>query len=167
MRFQIPAEDHWFIESLAIQFQKLIVRPELESNLKTGLLRFLFALQRLPRLADETNISLSICDAERDQIYDAGHYGLAICSDSFDFKHFTAENHTDFRVNYFQGSHHCIDGFAMLEGEAKRVAQLEHVEALELLCTKGQVLLEDYSMGVEIDVPPLQMLKARTRNVGS
>lgn len=160
MTFQIPSEDYWFIERLAIQVRQLIVSPRVDKSLHPSLLRILFALQRLPNLVDETNISLSVCDAEPRPFFTSEYYSLAISSDGVHFTHFTEDGHTEFRANYFQGCHDCIDGFAVLEGESKREALLEHMEAFELQASEGLVLLEDHSCGVEIDIPPLHLLKA-------
>ena len=158
MKYQIPAEDHWFIERLAVQIQKLIVRPELDRSLHPGLLRVLFAIQRLPNLANMTNFSLCICDG-KDAVYTSGHYTLSISSDGFGFTHYTEDNHTDFRLNYFRGSSNCIEGFTTLEGESKRGALLMHMEEFELQTLEGVVMLEDYSDGAVVDVPPLQIFK--------
>lgn len=109
------------------------------------LLRALFGLQRLPTLIPDLNISIS---AGRCQLHiDAEHCG---------FVSFTEDWHTEFRIQYFPGSSHCIEWFQTLEGEEKIAAAMLRLDDFaEAMDEAGELSVEDYSTPGVADEPPI------------
>lgn len=108
-------------------------------------MRALFCLQRLPVLLPDLNLSIA-----------AGHCQLQIDSQHCGFVSYTEDWHTEFRIQYFAGSTHCIDGFEFREGEERIAAAMWRLDDLEASLDKADELsVEDYSKPGAADEPPI------------
>lgn len=141
----VPPEDAPIISRLASILARRLVQGNDEPVQRQALLRALFALQRLPVLASDLSVSIS-----------AGYCQLAINSEQYGFYSYTDDGHTEFRIEYFTGTSHCICGYDFLEGEEKTAAAHARLDDFASDMETGQsLIIEDNSTAGEIDVPPI------------
>jgi hypothetical protein len=141
----VPPEDAPVIARLArILAKRLVYGSDMPSQRQT-LSRALFGLQRLPILLPDLNLSIS-----------AGLCQLQIDSEHCGFVSYTDDGHTEFRIQYFAGSSHCIKGFEFLEGEDKIAAATLRLDDFEAAFDEADELsVEDYSTPGAADEPPI------------
>ncbi len=141
----IPPEDSCLVARLSRILAKRLVHGNDEPAQRQSLMRALFGLQRLPVLIPDLTISIS---AGRCQFQiDAEHFGLVS---------YTADWHTEFRIQYFTGSSHCIVGFNTLEGEEKLAAAMDRLDDFEAAMDEPDELsIEDVSTPGAVDEPPI------------
>jgi hypothetical protein len=145
IQIKIPGEDAWIIERLGRLLTWRLVHGQDSSNVRQSLIRFLFGLQRLPMLIPDLRLSLEI-----GQIY------VEINSELFGLESFTNDGHTGFRLQYFEGSNHCLYWNEFLVGADKRNAVETRLQELESDIAEGICLsIEDYSTGEYVDAPSL------------
>lgn len=141
----IPPEDACVIARLSRILVKRLVHGSDAPAVRQTLMRALFGLQRLPILIPDLSISIS---AGRCQFQiDAEHCGLVS---------YTEDWHTEFRILYFSGSSHCIEGFETLEGDEKISAaklRLDNFEAA--IGEPDELTVEDHSTPGAADEPPI------------
>jgi hypothetical protein len=137
--FAIPPEDAWLIARLSRVIAKRLAYGSDTSDSRCSLLRALFALQRLPVV--DSSVSMSIC---------AGRHQLAFsCENLFSY---TDDWHTEFRIQYFANSNHCIHNYEMLEGEEKRQAAESRLDEFEAdMQDPDAMTIEDYSPAGPVD----------------
>lgn len=112
---------------------------------RQALMRALFGLQRLPNLIAGVNLSIS---ADRFQLQlDYQHCG---------FVSYTEDWHTEFRLQYFPGSWHCIAGYEHLDGEEKLAATMLRLDDFEVVMEEtAELSVEDHSIPGAADGPPI------------
>jgi len=143
--FAIPPEDAWLIARLSRVIAKRLAYGSDTSDSRCSLLRALFALQRLPVV--DSSLSMSIC---------AGRHQLAFSCENLSFFSYTDDWHTEFRIQYFANSNHCIHIYEMLEGEEKRQAAESRLDEFEADMQEPDVMsIEDYSTAGLVDEPPI------------
>jgi hypothetical protein len=131
----VPPEDAPVIARLARILAKRLVHGTDTVTQRQALMRALFGLQRLPLLLPDLNLSIS-----------AGHCQLQIDSQHCGFVSYTEDWHTEFRIQYFAGSTHCINGFEFLEGEEKIAAATWRLDDFEAALDEvDELSVEDYS----------------------
>lgn len=141
----IPPEDALVIGRLSQVLARRLVNGCDTPARRQTLMRALFGLQRLPTLIPDLNISIS-----------AGRCQLQIDSEHCGFVSFTEDGHTEFRIQYFPGSSHCIEWFHTLEGEEKIVAAMLRLDDFaEAMGETGELSVEDYSTPGVADEPPI------------
>lgn len=141
----IPPEDASVIARLSQILVKRLVHGSDAPARRRTLMRALFGLQRLPILIPDVNISIS-----------AGWCKFQIDSEHCGFVSFTDDWHTEFRIQYFAGSSHCIEGFETLEGEEKiAAAKLRLDEFAAAMEEPDQLSVEDHSTPGAADEPPI------------
>ncbi len=141
----IPPEDACVIARLSRILVKRLVHGSDAPAVRQTLMRALFGLQRLPILIPDLSISIS---AGRCQFQiDAEHCGLVS---------YTEDWHTEFRIQYFSGSSHCIEGFETLEGDEKISAAKLRLDNFEAAMEEPDELsVEDHSTPGAADEPPI------------
>lgn len=143
--FAIPPEDAWLVSRLCRIISSRLVYGTDTSDARRGLLRALFGLQRLP--AVESELSISIC---------AGRHQFEFSQENFGFISYTDDWHTEFRIQFFASSNHCIHIFEMLEGEARRHAAEFRLDEFEADMQEPDAMsIEDLSTAGPIDEPPI------------
>ncbi|MDC8787269.1 hypothetical protein [Roseateles koreensis] len=141
----IPPEDACVIARLSRALAKRLVQSSDVPARRQTLMRALFGLQRLPILIPDLNISIS-----------AGQYQFQIDSEHCGFVSYTEDGHTEFRIQYFAGSSHCIEWFATLVGEVKIGAAMLRLDAFaEAMEEADQLTVADYSTPGAADEPPI------------
>lgn len=141
----IPPEDACVIGRLSQILARRLVHGSDAPVQRQTLMRTLFGLQRLPILIPDLNISIS-----------AGRCQLRIDSEHCGFVSYTEDWHTEFRVQYFPGSAHCIERFQTLEGEEKIAAAMLRLDDFaEAMDEEGKLSVEDYSTSGVADEPPI------------
>jgi hypothetical protein len=141
----IPPEDACVIARLSQVFAKRLVHGSDAPAQRQTLMRALFGLQRLPTLIPDLNISIS-----------AGRCQFQIDSEHCGFVSYTEDWHTEFRIQYFPGSSHCIEGFETLDGEEKIAAAKLRLDDLAAAMDEADELsVEDYSTPGAADEPPI------------
>jgi hypothetical protein len=77
----------------------------------------------------------------------------AFCKRLFSY---TDDWHTEFRIQYFANSNHCIHNYEMLEGEEKRQAAESRLDEFEAdMQDPDAMTIEDYSPAGPVDEPPI------------
>lgn len=145
IEIKIPGEDAWIIGRIGRMLANRLVFGQDDPTVRQGLIRLLFGLQRLPILAPDLCISLG-----------NGRVYVEMNGENFGIVSFTKDGHTEFRLQYFSGSSHCLYWNDQLIGEEKRVAVMSRLQELESdLSTETCLSIEDHSTGDYVDVPPL------------
>ena len=144
IKIDIPAEDSWIIEWLAKMLTRRLVRGQDDAQVRQSLIRLLFGLQRMPVVLP--NLSLSVGN---------GHVHAKLDSESFDLASFTDDGHTEFRLQYFSESSHCLQWSEHLTGEERRLAIEFCLEELDSSMEDDDLLIEDYSTGEYVDITPM------------
>jgi hypothetical protein len=76
--------------------------------------------------------------------------------ENLSFFSYTDDWHTEFRIQYFANSNHCIHIYEMLEGEEKRQAAESRLDEFEADMQDPDVMsIEDYSTAGLVDEPPI------------
>lgn len=141
----IPPEDACVIARLSRIFARRLVHGCDAPARRQALMRTLFGLQRLPILIPDLNISIS-----------AGRCQFEINAEHCGFVSYTEDWHTEFRIQYFPGSSHCIQGFKMLDGEEKIAAASLRLDDFAAAMDEANELdIEDYSKPGAVDEPPI------------
>lgn len=141
----IPPEDACVIARLCQILARRLVHGCDAPARRQSLMRALFGLQRLPTLIPDLNISIS-----------AGRCQFLIDSQHCGFVSFTEDWHTEFRIQYFAGSAHCIEGFETLEGEEKIAAAKLRLDDFEAaMYGPDELSVEDHSTPGAADEPPI------------
>lgn len=149
----VPPDDASVIARLARILAKRLVHGADGSSQRQTLLRALFGLQRLPVLLPDLNLSIS-----------AGLCQLQIDSEHCGFVSYTDDGHTEFRIQYFAGSSHCIRGFEFLEGDERIAAATLRLDDFEeALDEADELTVEDYSTPGAADEPPIDDYLAYAR----
>jgi hypothetical protein len=141
----IPPEDACIVARLSRILAKRLVHGNDGPEQRQGLMRALLGLQRLPVLTADLVISIS-----------AGRCQLEIDPDHFGFVSYTEDWHTEFRIQYFSRSSHCIVGFDTLEGSERLEAtncRLDNFEAA--MDEPDGISIEDLSTAGVVDEPPI------------
>lgn len=142
---RIPPEDACVIARLSRILARRLVYGDDAPAQRQALLRVLFGVQRLPILIPDLNISIS-----------AGRCHLQIDSDHCGLVSYTEDWHTEFRIQYFAGSSHCIEGFETLDGEAKITAAMLRLDDFDAAMNEiDELTVEDYSTAGAVDEPPI------------
>ena len=143
--YLMPQSDHWFIENiLSILASRLHGSHNDSLEVKRGLLRVIFAMQRLPHFTEGISISLEV-----------ENYQIEINDEKFSFSYFTDDGHEMLRCKYFECSYQCFIGLDDLDNDEKKNALEIHLEALESCMLEIDILsIEDYSEGAVVDSPP-------------
>lgn len=143
--FAIPPEDAWLISRLSRIIARRLANGSDTSDTRRSLLRALFALQRLPVV--DAGLSISIC---------AGRHQLEFSRENFGFVSYTDDWHTEFHIQYFANSNHCIHIYNMLEGEEKRHAAESRLDEFEADMEEPDAMtIEDHSTPGSVDEPPI------------
>jgi len=141
----IPPEDACVIARLGRILARRLVNGNDAPARRQSLLRALFGLQRLPILNPELRISIS-----------AGTCQLRIDAEHCGFVSFTEDWHTEFRIQYFTGSSHCIEWFDTLEGDEKLAAAMLRLDEFEEAMDEAdEPTIEDLSNAGAVDEPPV------------
>ena len=147
IKINIPVEDSWIIQWLAKMLTRRLVRGQDDAQVRQSLMRLLFGLQRMPVVLP--NFSLSVGSA---------HVHLKLDSESFDLASFTDDGHTEFLLQYFSESSHCLQGYEHLTGEARRLAIEDRLEKLDSsMAEEDDLYIEDYSAGEYVDIAPMEV----------
>jgi hypothetical protein len=153
----IPPSDAWVIARLSQIFAKRLVAGNDTAAQRQTLMRALFGLQRLPILIRDLHVVIS-----------AGRSRFDINSDYCGFVCYTEDWHTEFRIQYFVGSSHCIEMNDLLEG-ADRIAAatLRLDDFAASMDEMDELFVEDYSTPVTADEPPIshQHKRALTHDI--
>jgi len=145
IKINLPLEDSWVIQWLAKMLTRRLVRGQDDAQVRQSLIRLLFGLQRMPIVLP--NFSLSVGN---------GHVHIKLDSESFDLASFTDDGHTEFLLQYFSKSSHCLQGYEHLTGEARRLAIEERLEKLDSsMAEDDDLYIEDYSAGGYVDIAPM------------
>lgn len=145
IQINIPGEDAWIIERIGRLLTGRLVQGQDSTTVRQSLIRFLFGLQRLPILIPDLCISIAV-----------GRIYVEINSTLLGIESFTDDGHTEFRLQYFDGSNHCLHWNEFLIGEDKRIAIEILLQELETDFNGGLlVAIEDHSTGDFVDIPPL------------
>jgi len=144
--YLMPKDDRWVIQTLlSVTVKRLNSEHEDHADVRRALLRFLFALQGLPRFTDGINLSIEI-----------DNYQLTFSDEEVGIHKFTSDGHEVFRLQYFEGSHHCIDGYNILTGAEKEHTLKYHLDQIvSLMTNEAALLVEDYSQGENVDRPAI------------
>lgn len=141
----IPPEDYCVIARLGDILTKRLVYGNDEPVRRQTLLRALFGLQRLPTLIAGLNLSIS-----------AGQGQLEINSEHCGFVSYTEDWHTEFCIQYFADSSHCLEGFVTLDGEQKIESAMLRLDDFEFAMNEvDEPVMEDYSTAGAVDEPPI------------
>jgi hypothetical protein len=141
----IPPEDAYVIARLRQVLARRLVHGSDAPARRQTLMRALFGLQRLPNLIPDLNISIS-----------AGWCQFQINSEHCGFVSYTQDWHTEFRIQYFPVSSHCIEGFETLEGEEKIAAAKLRLDDFDAAMDEADELrVEDYSTPGAAEEPPI------------
>ena len=147
IKINIPVEDSWIIQWLAKMLTRRLVRGQDDAQARESLIRLLFGLQRMPVVLP--NFSLSVGN---------GHVHIKLDSESFDLASFTDDGHTEFLLQYFSKSSHCVQGYEHLTGEARRLAIEDRLEKLDSsMAEEDDLYIEDYSAGEYVDIAPMEV----------
>ena len=139
----VPRSEYWVVAAMTKSVATLLYRRDLVSQKRRALMRLLFGLQRVPRITKGLNVSVEWPDME------------TCCVIRLDSEHLSIERaHT--RLQYCPGSHHMISLYDQFFG-AERHEHLENwIPLFDRTTDLDDTLsIEDYSMGQEIDIPPL------------
>lgn len=141
----VPPEDTCVVTRLSqILARRLVYGNDAPAQRRT-VLRAIFGLQRLPILIPSLNISIS-----------AGRCQLEINPEQCGFVSYTEDWHTEFRIQYFSDSSHCIEGFEILEGDAKIAAAFLRLDNFDAaMDAADELTVEDYSTDGAVDEPPM------------
>lgn len=141
----IPPEDSCLVARLSRILARRLVHGNDQPVRRQSLLRALFGLQRLPILIPDLALSIS-----------AGRCQLQIDAEHVSFVSYTEDWHTEFCIQYFSDSSHCIDGFYTLEGDQKIEAAMYRLDDFELAMDEAdEPAIEDLSKAGAVDEPPL------------
>lgn len=141
----IPPEDACVVARLSQILARRLVHGSDAPVRRQTLMRALFGLQRLPILIPDLNTSIS-----------AGRCQLQIDSEHCGFVSYTEDWHTEFRIQYFPGSAHCIEWLQTLEGEEKIAAAMLRLDDFaEAMDEEAELSVEDYSTPGVVDEPPI------------
>lgn len=144
-KLAIPAEDAWIIERISQMLTQRLVYGQDAPDDRRALFRLLFGLQRLPIITSGLNLSVG-----------AGDTYVEISHEWAGLVRFTDDGHTSFRLQYFESSHHCLYWHEHLMGSEKREFVERVLMRLESdLMEQADVLIEDHSDGMYVDLPPL------------
>ena len=147
IKINLPLEDSWVIQWLAKMLTRRLVRGQDDAQVRQSLIRLLFGLQRMPIVLP--NFSLSVGN---------GHVHIKLDSESFDLASFTDDGHTEFLLQYFSKSNHCLQGYEHLIGEARRLAIEDRLENLDSsMAEDDNLYVEDYSAGEYVDIAPMEV----------
>lgn len=147
IKIYIPTEDSWIIQWLAKMLTRRLVRGQDDAQVRQSLIRLLFGLQRMPVVLP--NFSLSVGN---------GHVHLKLDSESFDLASFTDDGHTEFLLQYFSESSHCLQWYEHLTGEERRLAIKDRLENLDSsMAADDDLYIEDYSTGECVDIAPMEV----------
>ena len=147
IKINIPAEDCWIIQWLTKMLACRLVRGQDDAQVRQSLMRLLFGLQRMPVVLP--NFSLSVGN---------GDVHIKLNSESFDLASFTDDGHTEFLLQYFSESSHCLQGYEHLTGEARRLAIEDRLENLDSsMAEDDDLYVEDYSAGEYVDIAPMEV----------
>ena len=147
IRINIPAEDYWIIQLLAKMLTRRLVSGQDDAQVRQSLMRLLFGLQRMPVVLPNLNLLVG-----------NGHVHVKLDSESFDFASFTDDGHTEFRLQYFSESSHCLRWSEHLTGEERRLAIEDRLEELDSSMAEDDDLsIEDYSTGEYVDIAPMEV----------
>lgn len=153
----VPPEDARVISCLCRILVKRLIEAADEPLQRQALVRGLFALLRLPLLIPDLNLSIS-----------AGRGQLRIDSEHCGFVSYTDDGHTEFRIQYFAGSTHCVEGFSHLHGEDRIAAATLRLDAFGAAMERpNELSIEDHSAPGLADEPPIDnyLTYARTYDV--
>ncbi|HCT06395.1 MAG TPA: hypothetical protein DIW86_13620 [Pseudomonas sp.] len=147
IKINIPVEDSWIIQWLAKMLTRRLVRCQDDAQVRQSLIRLLFGLQRM--LVVLPNFSLSVGN---------GRVHIKLDSESFALASFTDDGHTEFLLQYFSKSNHCLQGYEHLTGEARRLAIEDRLENLDSsMAEDDNLYVEDYSAGEYVDIAPMEV----------
>lgn len=141
-KYDIPQEDAWIIQRISNLVAERIALADHHASARRSLMRLLFGLQRLPYKTSGLSISI-------------GHGAYIELNDEcFGVTVFTEDHHTQFRLQYFDTSHHCLEWHDNLVGDEKRRMTQFRLDDLRDAFSEETVLyIEDYST-VSADVAP-------------
>lgn len=141
----IPPEDACVIARLSQVFAKRLVHGNDTPALRQTLMRALFGVQRLPILIPDLHITIS-----------AGQCQFQINSEHCGFVSYTADGHTEFRIQYFPDFSHCIEDFRALEHDEKILTAMARLDEFATAMDEANELsVEDYSTPGAADEPPI------------
>lgn len=147
-RFDIPPSDAWIVQRLATLVSRRLENGHDSATFRRGLLRLLFALQRLPLVLSGTVLALS-----KDRIQ------IEINEEIVGVNGYTDDGHTEFRLSYFATSHDCFYWGGQLHGDARREAIQWRLQLLEEgLDEPSDLFIEDLSSNDAVDTPPMMEL---------
>lgn len=142
-------EDRIIVVELARILAKRLVNNCNTVEERRGLLRMLFAFQRLPVLLPGASMSIS-----------AGRQQIQIDADHCAFVSYTEDWQTEFRAQCFVGATVCIDGYELLQGREKLEAARYRLSDFAVAMEESDGFsVEDYSNGVGIEEPPFGFLR--------
>ena len=141
----IPPEDSCLVARLSRILARRLVHGNDEPSRRQSLLRALYGLQRLPILIPDLVLSIS-----------AGRCQLQFDAEHISFVSYTHDWHTEFRIQYFTGFSHCIEGFYTLEGDEKIEAAMYRLDDFESAMDEAdEMTIEDLSKAGTVDEPPM------------
>lgn len=145
IKIDIPSDDIWLLQRLVAMASSRLVNATDDASTRSSLLRLLFGLQRLPALSPGLCVSLG-----------NGLVYVTLNSERFELASYTDDGHTEFCLQYFSGSNHCLQWNDFLIGDDKRNAIELRINSLEETFTQDERLsVEDYSKSGYVDEPPL------------
>lgn len=142
---EIPPGDAILIARISRILAGRLVHCVDSSDRRQSLFRALFGLQRLPELCPTLSVSIS-----------CGLCQLVLNSEHAGFASYTDDGHTEFRIEWFPGSSHCIRGYQHLEGAERTEIAMYRIDDFESAMQEpAGPVIEDYSVAGHVDEPPI------------
>lgn len=133
--YDVPAEDRWVIDGMARAVIARLTAGRDSPTTRGTLIRLLLQLQLCPAVAKDINLAI-----------EGKHWQVSCSTESLGGYLYTPDGHTEFRVEYFRSSHHCIAGYESLDGVRRTRALAHFLEVLnESLASADDISCEDYS----------------------
>ena len=143
----IPPEDRWFIARLSRILATRLIEVSDPPELRRSLLRTLFGLKRLPELTPGLIVSVS-----------AGQQQLELSTTHLGFASYTTDGHTEFQIEYFEDSSHCLQGYDSLDGSARvEATTFRLLDFEDAMKGADELSVEDLSTTSGVDDPGLML----------
>lgn len=144
-RLDIPSGDAWFVARLGEILGNRLLRGNDDFETRRVFLRLMFGLQRLPAVNPDLVVTVH-----------AGLVAIELSEEVFGLESFTDDGHTEFRLQYFSGSNHCIHGYDFLTGEKRRGEAEIRIREFEQALEAGErLIVQDFSKSGSVDEFPL------------
>lgn len=142
---EIPPADAVLIARISRILAWRLVHGSDSPDRRQSLFRALFGLQRLPQIYPNLNLSIS-----------GGYCQLVLNSEHAGFVSYTDDGHTEFRIEWFPGSSHCIRGYEHLEGAERIEVATYRIDDFEAAMQEpAGPVIEDCSVTGQVDEPPI------------